>query len=165
MSCDFCSKFNFTKVSVRDGALRIAGGNTNFVDSSIKDPSVKLFHYCPICGSALLYDAPVLNEGPKLDIKPMVVAVDSNWNKVDYAVFDGETTVTVEAYDLIKQLREETGCGIRLCKDAYKYALEHNGGYIMMVAYCKAKVAAVKSSMPFDERVKKYMEDDYYDKL
>lgn len=159
MSCDFCCKFNFTKVAVKGGAIHLAGGNTNFIDRSIKDPSIKLFHYCPICGSALLYDAHILNEGPKLDIKPAVVAVDSNWNQLDYAVFDDETTVTVEAYNLIKQLRDDTGCGLRLCKAAYKYSIEHNGGYEMMVAYCKAKVIAVKSNIPFDDSVKRYMED------
>lgn len=55
--------------------------------------------------------------------------------------------------NLLTRLRNETNCGVEMCKDAIKYAEKHNGGYDMMVAYLKAKTLAVYHRGSFDDRV------------
>ena len=39
------------------------------------------------------------------------------------------------------------------------YAKRRDGDYKMMVAYCKAKVCAVKLDEPLDKRVERFMGD------
>lgn len=58
----------------------------------------------------------------------------------------------------IKTLMWLTGCDMKTCKDAWKYAEEHKGHYEMAVAYCKAKTLAVKTTCSFDDRVKRFMD-------
>lgn len=159
MSCDFCTKFNFNKVAVIDDTIHLAGGNINFTDYSVKDLSVKLFQFCPICGCSLVYDKLSANKVYTHNIRLATAAVDSNQTKEAYKTSDDEFIITEEALILIKHLRDQTGCSLQLCKNAYKYSIEHNGDYAMMVAYCKAKVFVVNTNIPFDDCVKRYMKD------
>ena len=59
----------------------------------------------------------------------------------------------------IKELRDRTGCGLKLCRDAWLYAEEHGGDMQMAIAYCKAKTLAVYTNCSFDERVKRFLEN------
>ena len=47
-----------------------------------------------------------------------------------------------------------------MCKDALKYAAEHNGDDYMAIAYLKAKTLAVKTNCSFDERVRRFMQKE-----
>ena len=162
MSCEFCKHFDFTGVCVKDNSIHLAGGNTNFVECYKRYPGMKLFEYCPICGTKLCYyelaDEDVKH---KLEnVKPIVVAVDSKGDRIDYAVFDDETTMPEDDYYMISQLRTDAGVGFQLAKEAFRYAKSHYGDYDMMIAYIKAKVMAVNTgNMPFDKRVEHFMGD------
>ena len=64
--------------------------------------------------------------------------------------------------ELLKTLRENTGCGLKECSDALIYA---NQDYKIAVAYLKAKSYAVaiyyagtKTPLSFDDRVKAFLE-------
>ncbi len=161
MSCEFCNTYDFTSIAVRDNNIHMAGGSSRYTDPDVNRGRYHLFNFCPLCGANLYYyDLAEQAAEQKEDIKPVVVAVDGMGNRVDYAIFDDETTLTEVAYKVIKQLREETGCGFPMCKDAYRYAKSHDGDYDMMIAYCKAKVIAVSTgNMPFDKRVEHFMGD------
>lgn len=142
MSCEFCKKFDFTSVCVKDNSIHLAGGNTNFVECYKRYPGMKLFEYCPICGGNLCYyELADEDSKHKLEqIKPIVVAVDSKGDRVDFAVFDDETTLPEEVYYQISDLRVDCGVSFSLAKAAYAYAKAHDGGYDMMVAYCKGDI-------------------------
>ena len=57
----------------------------------------------------------------------------------------------------ILKLRDETGVGLRLCKEAIDYA---NGDYELEKAYIKAKTLAVATpKLTFDERVMLFKDD------
>ncbi len=58
------------------------------------------------------------------------------------------------------ELKNLTGCGLSMCKDALKYSDEHGGGDDMAIAYLKAKCCAVKTTCSFDERVMMFYETD-----
>ena len=58
----------------------------------------------------------------------------------------------------IKELREKTGCGMFLCKQALDYA---KGDGRVAIAYLKAKSYAVATpNISFDERVKLFIENE-----
>lgn len=57
----------------------------------------------------------------------------------------------------IKELRNITGCSLKMCKEALEYADEHNGGKEMAIAYCKAKSLAVYTDCSFDERIQRFL--------
>lgn len=59
----------------------------------------------------------------------------------------------------IKELRDRTGCGLKMCREAWQYAEERNGGIQMALAYCKAKTLAVYTNCSFDDRVKRFLEN------
>lgn len=155
MSCEFCKQYDFTSVAIKDNNIHLAGGNTNFVECARVYPdSIKLFKFCPICGSDLLYEAP--EEPTYKRSKDVVrVAVDTYGNRVDYAVFDDDAVLSVEAYDTINCLRYDTGCSFQVCKDAYNYSMKHDGSYGMMVAYCKAMLFAIKANVPLNTCIKR----------
>lgn len=58
----------------------------------------------------------------------------------------------------IKELRDRTGCSLKICKEAWEYAEERNGGIQMAIGYCKAKTLAVHTECSFDERVQRFLE-------
>ncbi len=160
MSCEFCERFDFTSVAVRDNNIHTAGGSSRFTDDAYDDRGFQLFQFCPICGCSLLYEKPSANRLPAHSSKPVKVALDSMGNRIDYAVFDDDTTMPEDDFYIISQLRTDCGVGFQLAKDAYRYAKSHNGDYDMMVAYIKAKVFAVNTgNMPFDKRVERFMGD------
>jgi translation elongation factor EF-Ts len=58
------------------------------------------------------------------------------------------------------KLRDLTGCGLSLCRQAMAYAVEHSGDDRMAIAYLKAKCFAVKTTCSFDERVQMFMKEN-----
>lgn len=62
----------------------------------------------------------------------------------------------------IKKLREQTGCSLRDCKEAFEYAESHSG--CTPLGYLKAKTLAV-NIQPFEKKVKAFsaMEMNKYD--
>ena len=162
MSCEFCKSYDFTGIAVRENNIHMAGGSSRFTDPDVNRGRYQLFNFCPICGANLYYyDLAEEDAKHKLEqVKPIVVAVDSKGDRIDFAVFDDETTIPKEAYDMIQQLRQDTGVGYQMCRDAYRYTIKRGGNYSMMVAYIKAKVFAVNTGdMPFDKRVERFMRD------
>lgn len=60
----------------------------------------------------------------------------------------------------IKRLRDHTGVGMIQCRDAIQYAIEHEGGERLAVAYLKAKgIAVATPKLTFDERVLYFYEE------
>lgn len=58
----------------------------------------------------------------------------------------------------INELREKSGCGLLLCKQAIDYA---KGEEKIAIAYLKAKTFAVSTpKLTFDERVKLFIEEE-----
>ena len=55
----------------------------------------------------------------------------------------------------IKELREQTGCSLRDCKEAFEYAESHKG--CTPLGYLKAKCFAVKIE-PFERKVRLFSE-------
>ena len=53
----------------------------------------------------------------------------------------------------IKKLREDTGCSLRDCKEAFEYAESHEG--CTPLGYLKAKTLAV-NIQPFEEKVRMF---------
>lgn len=53
----------------------------------------------------------------------------------------------------IKKLREQTGCSLKDCKEAFKYAKSHKG--CTPFGYLKAKTLAVKIE-PFEKKVRMF---------
>ncbi len=159
MSCEFCNTYDFTSIAVRDNNIHMAGGSSRYTDPDVNRGRYKLFQYCPLCGANLLYGTPELEKNYKKDAYPVRVAVDGMGNRIPFAIEDDDTVLTEEEYYTISQLKADTGCGFQMCKDAYRYAESHNGGYGMMVAYCKAKLYAVKTNVPFHTRIERFMED------
>jgi hypothetical protein len=160
MSCDFCNTYDFTSIAVRENNIHMAGGSSRFTDPDVNRGRYELFKYCPICGANLYYyDLSVEDAKHKLEqVKPVVVAVDGKGDRIDFAVFDDETTMPEDDYYMISQLRTDAGVGFQLAKEAFRYAKSHYGDYDMMIAYIKAKVMAVNTgNMPFDKRVEHFM--------
>lgn len=62
----------------------------------------------------------------------------------------------------IKKLREQTGCSLRDCKEAFEYAKSHEG--CTPLGYLKAKTLAV-NIQPFERKVMAFsaMERNKYD--
>ena len=58
------------------------------------------------------------------------------------------------------ELRNISNCPLQMCKAAIEYAIEHNGGETMALAYLKAKTIAVKTHCSFDERVQRFLDGD-----
>jgi len=58
----------------------------------------------------------------------------------------------------IQELREQTGCGMMMCKQAFDYA---KGDDRRAIAYLKAKTYAVSTpKLTFDERVKLFFDNE-----
>ena len=133
MSCEFCEKFDFTSVAVKDNNICSAGGSSRFTDDHYKSkPEYQLFNHCPICGANLCYY--VEADPPKAtDATTVVVAVDDMGQRIPFAVLDGDAVLTKEAYDIISDLRADTGCTFRLAKAAYEQVGKF--GYGSMLAY------------------------------
>lgn len=55
------------------------------------------------------------------------------------------------------ELRNTSGCSLRMCKAALQYASEHGGDDLMAIAYLKAKTLSVKTNCSFNERVQRFM--------
>lgn len=55
----------------------------------------------------------------------------------------------------IKKLREQTGCSLRDCKEAFEYAESHKG--CTPLGYLKAKTLAVRIE-PFEKKVRVFSE-------
>ena len=142
MSCEFCNSYDFTGIAVRENNIHMAGGSSRFTDPNVNKGRYQLFNFCPICGSRLCYyDLAYEDAKHKLEsVKPVVVAVDDKGDRIDFAVFDGETTMLEEVYYQISDLRVDCGVSFSLAKTAYAYAKAHGGGYSMMVAYCKGEI-------------------------
>lgn len=66
------------------------------------------------------------------------------------------------AIEDIKKLREQTGCPLRDCKEAFEYAESHEG--CTPLGYLKAKTFAV-NIQPFERKVRAFsaMERNKYD--
>ena len=147
MSCKFCKSFDFTSIAVKDNNIHRSGGSSRFTDAELKGYGFEMFSYCPLCGSRLYYyEVEEYNSVEHEEVKPVVVSDEIPLDK-----------------ELIYKLRENTGVGIHMCRDAFIYAKEHNGGYNMMLAYVKAQGLAVWISGTFDDRVAhflKYIERD-----
>lgn len=160
MSCEFCRTYDFTSIAVRENNIHMAGGSSSFTDPDVNRGRYQLFNFCPICGANLYYyDLAEEDAKHKLEqVKPVVVAVDGKGDRIDFAVFDDETTMSEEVYYAIHELKCDCGVNWSIAKDAYMYANRHNGDYKMMVAYCKARVCTVKLDEPLDKRVQKFME-------
>lgn len=155
MSCEFCNKFEFAAVTIKDNNIHFAGGSNRFTDGTWDNSVYKLFQYCPLCGARLLYKN---SPAPERLSEVARVACDEQGNKIDYAVYDADVVIDEKAYKVITQLKTDTGCAFVMCKNAYYYALAHKGDYDMMIAYCKAKVVSVDAKIPFDARVKEFMD-------
>ena len=56
-------------------------------------------------------------------------------------------------YEDIKKLKEQTGCSLRDCKEAFEYAESHKE--CTPLGYLKAKTLAVKIE-PFGEKVRRF---------
>lgn len=142
MSCEFCNTYDFTSIAVRENNIHMAGGSSRFTDPNVNRGRYELFKYCPICGANLYYYALAEEDAKhKLEqVKSVVVAVDGRGDRIDFAVFDDETTIPEKVYYQISDLRVDCGVSFSLAKAAYAYAKAHNGGYDMMVAYCKGEV-------------------------
>ena len=161
MSCEFCNKFDFTSVAIKDNNICSAGGSSRFTDTAYDNrPEFQLFQFCPICGSSLLYEKASANRMSAHSSAPVRVAVNCYGQRIPFAIEDDDIVLSEEEYYTISQLKADTGCGFQMCKDAYRYAESHDeGNYSMMVAYCKAKVCGVKTDIPFHARVERFMED------
>ena len=159
MSCEFCEKFDFTSVAVKENNIHTAGGSNRFTDESYDGKGFQLFQFCPLCGSSLLYERPACNAMPAHSSAPVKVAVDCYGQRIPFAIEDDDCVVSEEDYYAIHELKYDCGVSFSIAKDAYMYAKRRNGDYKMMVAYCKAKVCAVKLDMPLDKRVERFMED------
>lgn len=132
MSCEFCNKFDFTSVAVKDNNICSAGGSSRFTDDHYKSkPEYQLFNHCPICGAKLCYyvEATLTKEGSTT----VVVAVDDTGRRIPFAVEDSDVVLTKEVYDIISDLRADTGCTFRLAKSAYDQVGKY--GYGSMIAY------------------------------
>ena len=159
MSCEFCNNFDFTSVAVKENNIHTAGGSSRFTDVAYDGKGFQLFQFCPVCGSSLLYERPSNNKLPAHSNAPVKVAVDCYGQRIPFAIEDDDCVMTEEDYYGISDLKADCGVNFSLAKDAYMYAKRRNGDYKMMVAYCKAKVCAVKLDMPLDKRVERFMED------
>ena len=142
MSCEFCKSYDFTGIAVRDNNIFQAGGSARYTDPNVNKGRYQLFNFCPLCGANLYYyDLAEEDAKQKIEqIKPVVVAVDDMGNRIDYAVFDGDIVMSEEVYYQISDLRVDCGVSFSLAKAAYSYAKARNGGYDMMVAYCKGEI-------------------------
>lgn len=156
MSCEFCNKFEFSSVVIKDNNIHFAGGSNRFTDGTWDNSVYKLFQYCPLCGARLLYKN---SPAPEILSEVDRVACDEHGNRIDYALYETDTVVDEKGYEVICQLKTDTGCSFQMCKNAYDYAIAHKGDYSMMIAYCKAKVVAVEARIPFDARVQEFMKD------
>ena len=87
------------------------------------------------------------------------IAVDSEGNEIDYAIFDGDTVVEKDKHEFITELKHETGCSYLLCMDAYGYMKRRNGTKALAIAYLKVKQLGPNSKKTFDERVIDYLKD------
>ena len=155
MSSELCHKFEFAAVAIKDNNIHFAGGSNRFTDGTWDNSVYKLFQYCPLCGARLLYKN---SPAPEILSEVDRVACDEQGNKIDYAIYDTDVVIDEKAYEVITQLKTDTGCAFMMCKNAYYYALAHKGDYDMMIAYCKAKVVSVGAKIPFDARVKEFMD-------
>lgn len=137
MSCEFCNKFDFTSVAVKDNNICGAGGSSRFTDAAYDNrPEFQLFNYCPICGAKLFYYETA--EKTDTNIKPVVVAVDDMGQRIPFAIYDSDTVMSEEAYCTISDLRVDAGCSFKLAKKAYEYVTKYGGGYSQMLFYCQA---------------------------
>ena len=158
MSCDFCNTYDFTSIAVRENNVHLAGGSSRYTDPAVNRGRYKLFQFCPLCGSPLLYESTSDNVIPARSNTPVKVAVDCYGQRIPFAIEDDDCVMTEEDYYAISDLKADCGVNFSLAKDAYMYAKRRNGDYKMMVAYCKAKVCTVKLDEPLDKRVQKFME-------
>lgn len=143
MSCEFCNNFDFTSVAVKDNNICAAGGSGRFTDDHYKSkPEYQLFNHCPICGAKLCYyvEATLTKEGSTT----VVVPVDDMGRRIPFAVEDSDAVLTKEAYDIISDLRGDTGCTFRLAKSAYDQFNKY--GYVSMVAYVNHHIRANRDS-------------------
>ena len=123
--------------------------------------------FCPECGRKL--DEYVIdNRGTSYEkhkeenfipISKDFVAIDSEGNEVDYAVFDGDRVIEKDKHEWIKALKHETGYSYALCQDAYDYMKRRNGTKDLAIAYLKVKQLGPNNKKPFDERVLDYLKD------
>ena len=60
-------------------------------------------------------------------------------------------------FEKAMELRNETGCPLKACKDALIYS---NGDKDLAIAYLKAKYLAVHFSGSFDEKVQGFLRSD-----
>lgn len=135
MSCDFCSKFDFTSVAVKDNSICTAGGSSRFTDTFYKGkPEYQLFNHCPICGARLCY----YEDDQHISRTTVVVAIDDMGNRIPFAVEPTDDVLSEEAYYTISDLRVDMGCSFSLAKKAYNFAKKNGNGYGEMVAYCKS---------------------------
>ena len=132
MSCEFCNNFDFTSVAVKDNNIHTAGGSSRFTDDHYKAKAeFQFFNHCPVCGARLCYyEAADKTED---DTKPVVIAIDSTGARIPFAVEDCDSVLPKEVYDIISDLRADTGCTFRLAKSAYDKVGEY--GYGSMIAY------------------------------
>ena len=162
MSCEFCNTYDFTSIAVRENNIHMAGGSSRFTDPDVNRGRYHLFNFCPLCGANLYYyDLAEEDAKHKLEqVKPVVVAVDGKGDRIDYAIFDTDSSMSEKVYYEISDLRMDCGVSFSLAKAAYTYAKARNGGYDMMVAYCKAKQISPNAGMfSTDKLVDKIMSD------
>lgn len=134
MSCEFCNKFDFTSVAVKENNIHSAGGSSRFTDAAYDNrPEFQLFQYCPICGCSILYEKPSANRMPAHSPAPVKVAGECYGQRIPFAIEDDDVVLTKEVYDIISDLRADTGCTFRLAKSAYDQVGKY--GYGSMIAY------------------------------
>lgn len=137
MSCEFCNKFDFTSVAVKDNNICSAGGSSRFTDAAYDNrPEFQLFQFCPICGCSLLYEKPSANRMPAHSSAPVKVAVDCYGQRIPFAIEDDDVVLTEEAYHTISDLRADTGCSFSAAKRAYEYVQKTSGTYTEMLFCC-----------------------------
>ena len=137
MSCEFCKKFDFTSVAVKENNIHSAGGSSRFTDAAYDNrPEFQLFQFCPICGCSILYEKPSANRMPAHSPAPVKVAVDCYGQRIPFAIEDDDVVLTEEAYHTISDLRADTGCSFSAAKRAYEYAQKTSGTYTEMLFCC-----------------------------
>jgi hypothetical protein len=72
----------------------------------------------------------------------------------DIINYKNERSIHMTVED-IKKLREQTGCSLRDCKEAFEYAESHKG--CTPLGYLKAKTLAVRIE-PFERKVRVFSE-------
>lgn len=85
--------------------------------------------------------------------------MDEHANKyIEGHIYHTESLVdgTTLNNETIRKLREKTGVGTQMCKDAFNYAKQRNGNFNMMIAYLKA-MSLASYVRPFDAKVDMFL--------